>query len=101
MEDYFSNRAGLLPNGCKDLIDVTKRKFAGQFSICLRLPKVRNKDIELTVQDQHLTIVAKPANGEVPLETSFDVPDDFSLAKTRAFHVHDRLLIIIPRFKAG
>jgi hypothetical protein len=101
MEDYCSNRAGLLPKGCKDLIDVYKQKFAGQFSICLRLPKVRNQDIELTVQDRHLTIVAKPANGEVPLETSFDVPDDFSLAKTRAFHVHDRLLIIIPRFKHG
>jgi HSP20 family molecular chaperone IbpA len=101
MEDDYSNRAGLLPKGCKDLIDVTKKKFAGHFSICVRLPKVRNKDIEITIKDRHLTLVARPANGQAPLETNFDVPDDFSLTKTRAFHVHDRLLIIIPRFKAG
>ena len=101
MEDYYSNRAGLLPKGCKDLIDVTRKKSAGCFSIWVRLPKVKNQDIELTVNDRHLTVVARPANGQAPLETNLDVPADFSLAKTRAFHVQDLLLIIIPRFKAG
>lgn len=97
MEDYYSNRAGLLPKGCKDLIDVTRQKSAGYFSMWVRLPKVRNKDIKLTVNDRHLTVVARLANGQAPLETNVDVPDDFSLDKARAFHVQDRLFIIIPR----
>ena len=101
MEDYYSNRAGLLPEGCKDLIDVSRRSSTGCFSISVRLPKVKNKDIELTVNDRHLTVVARPAKGQVRFETNVAVPDDFSLDKTRAFHVHDRLLIVIPRFSAG
>ncbi len=101
MEDNHSNRAGLLPKGCKDLIDVSRKNPSGCFSIWVRLPNVNNRDIELTVQDKHLIVVARPAGDEVPIETKVAVPDDFSLAKTRAFHVYDRLLIIIPRHKAG
>jgi HSP20 family molecular chaperone IbpA len=99
--DYDHNeRAGLLPEGCTDLLDAIKQKVKGHFMIWVRLPEVRNKDIEFTVKGRRLTVVAKPSGGQVPFETMIDVPAGYSANEARAFYIKDRLLIAVPQCEA-
>ena len=94
--DYDNERGGLLPEGCKDLLDAIKQRVKGHFMIWVRLPEVRDKDIDVSVKGRRLTVVAEPSGGQVPFETEIDVPVGYSADQARAFYIKGRLLIAVP-----
>lgn len=103
--DYdYSKRSGLLPEGCKDLIDVIQPQTAITeigFVVSVRFPKIQSRDIAVAVVGSILRIIARqtgsPSFGkaiEVP------VPSDYAPAKARAMYLQDQLRIVVPKAAA-
>jgi HSP20 family molecular chaperone IbpA len=99
--DYdYSKRGYLLPEGCKDLVDLIQPKTtitAHAFVVTVRLPDLRNKDIDVTVEGNTLRIVTKQGGSHRPFESVVDVPADFALADARATYFQGLLRIVVPK----
>jgi HSP20 family molecular chaperone IbpA len=99
--DYDYNKRGyLLPDGCKDLIDVIQPKTNRQknfFSIRIQLPGLQSADIQIRVEANGLTMIAKRDDSEAQYERKIDVPNGFEIAKARAIYLKDQLYIIVPK----
>ncbi|MGA2181076.1 MAG: Hsp20/alpha crystallin family protein [Verrucomicrobiota bacterium] len=103
--DYdYSKRGCLLPEGCKDLIDVSKQKATiteHGFIVTARLPELRSRDIEITVEGRSLRIVGKLSNSQVPFESVIEVPPGYGLADAQATCIKGKLRIVVPKCRAA
>ena len=99
--DYDYNKRGyLLPEGCKDLVDVIQPKTTiteRGFVVTAQLPELQSTEIEITVEGSTLRIVAKQTNSHPPFERMIDVPSDYSVADARATYSQGQLRIVVPK----
>jgi HSP20 family molecular chaperone IbpA len=97
--DYdYSKRSYLLPEGCKDLVDVIQPKTAITefgFVVTARLPELQNTDIKITAEGNTLRIVTKQGGSR-----TVEVPSNYALAKAQAIYLHGRLSIVVPKAAA-
>jgi HSP20 family molecular chaperone IbpA len=104
--DYdYSKRGYLLPDGCKDLIDVVRPPKVditkGDFFIMrIQLPGLENADVKIFVEANTLRVIAKQAGGHAQYESKVEVPNGFALAKARAMYLEGQLHIIVPKAQA-
>lgn len=101
--DYdYSKRGYLLPDGCKDLIDVfrpKKGKKGDFFFVTIRLPGLQSPDIKIFLEGNTLRIVVKQPASKAQYERKIEVPNGFVIAKSRAIYLKDRLCITVPKAK--
>jgi len=96
--DYdYSRRGYLLPNGCKDLIDVIHPKTditqaRDFFFVRIPLPGFENADIQIFAEANTLRVIAKHTS-----ENKIKVPIGFAIAKARAIYLNDHLYITVPK----
>ncbi len=93
----YSTRGYLLPEGCKDLVDVIQPKTAiteRGFEVTVPLSVPECSDIQIIADRSTLRIITRQC-GSHPIE----VPGAYPLAGARATYFHDQLHILVP--KAG
>ncbi len=103
MDFHYSKRGYLLPEGCKDLIDVIQPKTAiteRGFVVTARLPKLQSEDIEITVEGSTLRIIAKQGGVHVLFESMIEVPSGYTVADARAIYSNGSLRIVVPKAAA-
>jgi HSP20 family molecular chaperone IbpA len=103
MDFDYSKRGYLLPEGCKDLIDVIEQKTAiteRGFVVTVQLPEIQSKDIEIVVEGRTLRIIAKPGGGHIPVESKIEVPSGYTIDQASATYIKGELHIIIPKAAA-
>jgi HSP20 family molecular chaperone IbpA len=96
-----------LPNGCKDLIDVLNQEPTSHdfkavvtkdgFLITARLPGLRSKDVEITVEQNTIRIAGKKADSSAPFDGVIDVPVGYNISHARAVYLNGELRILIPK----
>jgi HSP20 family molecular chaperone IbpA len=93
--DYdYSQRSYLLPEDCKNLIDLIQPKTAVTergFVVTARLPELQSTDITIIAEGSTLRIVTKQG-GSLTVE----VPGNYA----RATYLHGRLSILVPKAAA-
>ena len=97
--DYMS-RGYLLPQGCKDLIDVMAPKVAATdegLVITAQLPDARSGEIEITCDGRRIRILRKQPGAHAAFESVTDVPPDYDLSRARAAYFSGQLSIVVPR----
>ena len=90
MDFDYNKRGYLLPEGCKDLIDVIEQKTAiteRGFVVIVKLPEIQSKDIQIVAEGRTLRIVAKPGGGYVPVESKIEVPFGYTIAQASATYI--------------
>jgi HSP20 family molecular chaperone IbpA len=101
VEYDYSKRGYLLPDGCKDLIDVIQPKMhirEGDFYIVtIQLPGLENADVKIFVEGNTIRIIAKQAGGHAQYEREIEVPGNFATAKARAIYIDGQLCITVPK----
>jgi hypothetical protein len=112
MDNDYSNRGYLLPDGCKDLIDAINLtgavspanihpsniiKQANGLMILFRLHGLESESIQIIVEGRHLQVVRKLSGNLSSPEGFLEVPPGYDLAKARATYVKDTLRIFIPK----
>jgi HSP20 family molecular chaperone IbpA len=105
--DYdYSKRGFLLPDGCKDLIDVSKQKMpittkiaatASDFTVTARLPELGSGDLEIIVDGRSLRIVSKLPGSQDPFESVIVVAPSYDVADARATYFNGQLRIVVPK----
>ncbi|MGA3141581.1 MAG: Hsp20/alpha crystallin family protein [Verrucomicrobiota bacterium] len=96
--DYdYSKRGCLLPEGCKDLLDVSKQKAESGFIVTARLPELRSGDFEIKVEGRSLRIVGKLSSSQVPFESVIEVPPGYGVADAQATYFKGQLRIVVPK----
>lgn len=99
--DYdYSKRGYLLPDGCKDLIDVIQPK-KDFFFVTIPLPGLRSEDLEIFAEANTLRIVVKQSAKNVQYERNIQVPVGFEIEKARAVYLEDVLHITVPKAKTS
>lgn len=109
--DYdYSKRGYLLPDGCKDLMDVIHLDGDNSptdaspidvipqedgLMVILQLPGHRNSSIEIIVEGSHLSVCHKLPNGHS--SSTLAVPPSYELARAHATYIKDTLRIFIPK----
>lgn len=101
MDSDYLDRDGLLPEGCKDLMDAIKQRACDIFLIEMPMPEVRKKDIEVTVKGRRLIVAAKPLGYKAPVKMTIEVPVGYSPDEALVFYFQDRLQIAVRRSKAA
>jgi HSP20 family molecular chaperone IbpA len=108
----YSKRDCLLPNGCKDLIDVLNQEAPAVpsfeatvtdrgFQISAHLPGLRGGDLEITLEGSVLRVVGKWPAASNPFESVIAVPPGFDAAKARAAYLNGELRIFLPKLQSG
>ena len=98
MDHDYSKRGCLLPEGCKDLIDVISPKpLQSDFVATVQVPEVNSTGLEVIVEGRYLRIIGKPLGGQERFESRIEVPPGFEIAAARAVYVKGWLRIVIPR----
>lgn len=96
--DYdYNKRTCLLPEGCKDLVDVIQPKTAVTergFELMVQLPVLKVSEIQILADRNTLQIVTRQGGSR-----SIEVPGAYPLAGARATYFNGRLHILVP--KAG
>lgn len=111
--DYdYSKRGYLLPEGCKDLIDVIQSpgwpkaggilpsklvEYKDSLVATLALPENIIGNIKIFVNGQQLRIVPRSLASKALFERVIDVPAGYNPAAARAFYVNGVLRIVIPK----
>lgn len=94
--DYdYGQRSFLLPEGCKDLLDVIQSKTvitARGFEITVQLSVLKGSDIQIFAEGNTLRIITGPSSGR-----AIQVPNEYPLAGARAVYLNGRLRIVIPK----
>ena len=109
MDYNYSNRSYLLPEGCKDLVDVIKDvgknrnfdvtqidKLAHGLMVSVKKTGLQREDIQIIIEGRSLRVVCKASNVS-SRESVFDVPPDYDLAKASARYFKDALCIFVPK----
>ena len=94
-------RGYLLPQGCKDLIDVIAPTVAltdRGLMITAQLPEVRSEDIEVTCDAKQVRISRKQSSSHAAFESVTDVPPGYDISRARAAYFSGQLRIVIPRY---
>jgi len=97
--DYMT-RGYLLPQGCKDLIDVITPKVTltdRGLMITAQFPEVHSEDIEVTCDARQVRISRKQSGGHAAFDSVTDVPPDYDISRARAAYFSGQLRIVIPR----
>jgi HSP20 family molecular chaperone IbpA len=95
--DYdYCKRGYLLPDGCKDLIDVIQPK-KNFFFVTIPLPGLRCADLEIFAEANTLRIIVKQAAKDLKHERKVEVPSAFAIEKARAVYMEDKLHIVVPK----
>ena len=102
-----SRRSYLLPEGCKDLIDVIQAKTIQAktaitehgFVVTAQLPELQSRDIEIEAVGSTLRIFVKQSSSATPYVGAVEVPvpADYAIAQARATYLHGRLSIVVPK----
>ena len=95
--DYdYSKRGYLLPEGCKDLIDVIqpKKKF---FFVTIPLPGLKSPELKIFAEANILRIIVKDSAKNLQYERKIQVPGGFVIEKARAIYLEDKLHIAVPK----
>ncbi|HTV39111.1 MAG TPA: Hsp20/alpha crystallin family protein [Candidatus Sulfotelmatobacter sp.] len=99
--DYdYSNRSFLLPEGCKDLIDVIQPTAAVTehgFVLTVQLAGVQSDEIEITVVGRTLRIGVRQGASHAPFGGTVVVPWDYAIAQAQATYFKDKLYIVVPK----
>jgi HSP20 family molecular chaperone IbpA len=103
--DYdYSKRGYLLPDGCKDLIDVIQPKKDVNprdfFFVTIHLPGLENADAKILVEGNTIWVVAEHESG-APYKRKIEVPSGFVAAKARAIYLNNRFYITVPKAQAA
>lgn len=107
MDFDYRKRGYLLPNGCKDLIDVDKQTAAevvvtqvlatkNNFIVTARLPELRQQELEILTDGRFLRIVGHPG-GSPPFENVVEVPHGYLVEAARAVYIMGNLRIVVPK----
>ncbi len=108
--DYdYSKRGYLLPQGCKDLIDVIKgvgpvnefkiTQQADGFIVTFKIAELRAGDIDIVIEGRNLRIFrTAKASGKTPRESVIAVPPGYDLARALATYTGDILRIFVPKY---
>ena len=105
MDCDYRKRGYLLPEGCKDLIDVIQPNTAiteEGFVVTIRLPGLQTGDINVVAEGSTLRIFGKQSGSPVPFGKTIEVavPGDYALAQAQATYLHDWLRIVVPKAAA-
>jgi HSP20 family molecular chaperone IbpA len=92
----YSKRGFLLPDGCKDLIDVIQPK-KNFFFVTIPLPGLRSADLEIFAEANSLRIIVRQAAKNLKHERTVEVPGGFAIEKARAVYMEDKLHIVVPK----
>jgi HSP20 family molecular chaperone IbpA len=97
----YSKRGYLLPEGCKDLIDVIKHEAESGFMVIARVPEQFRRDILFfgTVEGRSLRIVGKHSS-HVRFQSVIEVPHGYRLAQAVATYDQGELRIVVPKGEA-
>jgi hypothetical protein len=93
----YSKRGHLLPEGCKDLVDVIQTKTAiteRGFEVTVPLSVPKCSDIQIIADRSTLRVITRQCGSR-----AIEVPGAYPLAGARATYFNDRLHILVP--KAG
>jgi HSP20 family molecular chaperone IbpA len=98
--DYdYTKRGYLLPEGCKDLIDVFHQKMAvTERGFEVTVPGAAFGNLELTAEVGEARIIGKRLDGS-PLFT-VPVPAGYDLTRARATYINGELHILVPKATA-
>jgi len=91
----------LLPQGCKDLIDVITPKVTltdRGLMITAQLPEVRSEDIDVSCDARQVRISRKHSSSHAAFESATDVPPCYAISLARAEYFSGQLRIVIPRY---
>ena len=93
--DYnYSQRTCLLPEGCKELVDVIQPRTAiteRGFELSVQLSGLKCSDIQIIANGSTLRIITRQGGSR-----AIEVPGDCPLADARAMYFNDRLRILVP-----
>jgi HSP20 family molecular chaperone IbpA len=105
--DYDYNKPDyLLPEGCKDLIDVSRQPATitttvatteSGFIVTAQLPGLRGGDVEVIVDGRNLRIVGKLTSNQFPFESVIEVPLGYGFLGAKATYIKDELRVVIPK----
>lgn len=99
--DYdYSKRGFLLPDGCKDLIDLIQPK-KNFFFVTIPLPGLRSANLEIFADANTLRIIMIQAAKNFKCERKVEVPGGFAIEKARAVYMEDKLHIVVPKAKTS
>jgi hypothetical protein len=97
--DYdYSKRGYLLPEGCKDLVDVIQPKTAitkRGFEITVRLSVPKCSDVQIIAEGSTLRIITNQWSSR-----TIEVPGAYPLAGAQAMYLKGRLRIVVPKAMA-
>jgi len=104
----YSKRGYLLPEGCKDLIDVSEPKppIVPDFKIVVtekglliqaQLPQLQTGAVVIAVEERKLRLAGKHSQSLVPFEGTVEVPEGFDLTRAEATYFSGELRIVIPK----
>ncbi len=115
MNNDYSKRGYLLPEGFKDLIDVLKLKgkthhrhqttaqpyfnlTATQKTMLIsaKIPGLGSGDLEITVEGKTMRISGKLATSTAPFESVIEVPAEYDLVRACAAYFAGELRITVP-----
>jgi HSP20 family molecular chaperone IbpA len=112
MDFNYSNRGYLLPEGCKDLIEVIQSpgwpkaggillsKFAeykDSLVATIKLPEKIIGDIAIMVDGQQVRIVPRSSTSQALFERVIEVPAGYNPAAAKAVYLNGILRILIPK----
>src|SRR5258708_18755041 len=102
MDAGYMSRGYLLPQGCKDLIEVIAPKVAVTVTdrglmITAQLPDLRSEEIEVTRKARKIRISRKQSSRHAAFESVTEVPADYDLSRARAGYFSGQLRIVVPR----
>ena len=91
----YSKRGYLLPEGCKDLVDVIRPKTAitkRGFVITVQLSVQKRSDVQIIAEGSTLRIITRQWSSR-----TIEVPGAYPLTGARAMYLKDRLRIVVPK----
>jgi len=100
MDAGYMSRGYLLPQGCKNLIDVIAPKVAiteRGLIITAQLPNAHWQEIEVTWEARQIRILRKESGEHGAFESVTEVPPDYDLSQARAAYFSGQLRIVVPR----
>ncbi len=98
--DYdYSKRGCLLPEDCKDLVDVIRSKTAiteRGFEATVPLWGLTWSDIGIIAEGNTLRIITQPYGSQ-----TIEVPSAYLLAGARGVYLKGRLRVVVPKAEAS
>lgn len=107
--DYdYCRRGYLLPEGCKDLIDVFNQKMAVTqagfaitergFEVTALVPVLGRGDLEITAEGGQIRIIGKRPDGK--LLFMVPIPAGYEITRAQATYTNGELRILVPKATA-